>query len=113
MQVTIQGEMADARDFGSKVKKGLDDILEDVDSDSDLDNDYEVDRRATTTVDKKLDSTSAKHPLMVQLNVENVLITFSYLVSLNIVMVKATTSAKEDSAWYYIFGKCARFIVHA
>ena len=98
MVVAIQGEMEDARQFGTKIKSRSDETLEDVDSDSDMDNDDDLvnKRTATCSTMKSNDSLLSKHPLRIVLTVDHVTISFSYLVTLNIVMVYIKSSLKED-----------------
>jgi hypothetical protein len=99
MVVAIQGEMEDARQFGNKIKTHSDETLEDVDSDSDMDNDDDLVNKRTATCSTQMksnDSLLSKHPLRIVLTVDHVTISFSYLVTLNIVMVYIKSSLKED-----------------
>jgi len=98
MEVSIEGKMEDARNFGSKFKNGLDEILEDVDSESDAENDYEVNKRgAITSQEVKSDSQLNKHPLRIQLKIDHIVVVFSYLSTLNIVTVDCKSSIKDDN----------------
>lgn len=98
MEISIEGRMEDARNFGSKFKNGLDEILEDVDSESDAENDYEVNKRgAITSQEAKSDSQLNKHPLRIQLKIDHIIVMFSYLSTLNIVTVDCKSSIKDDN----------------
>jgi len=101
MKVAVGGEIEDARHFGTKVKTGSDEILEDVDSDSDLDNDDElVNKKRTTTASAQgigADALLFKHPLHILLTIDHISVTFSYLVAMNIVMVGTKSSLKEEN----------------
>jgi hypothetical protein len=99
MVVTIQGEMEDARQFGTKIKSRSDETLEDVDSDSDMDIDDDLFNKRTATCSTQIksnDSLLSKHPLRIILTVDHVTISFTYLVTMNIVMVYIKSSLKED-----------------
>lgn len=101
MEISIEGRMEDARNFGSKFKNGLDEILEDVDSESDAENDYEVNKRgAITSQEAKSDSQLNKHPLRIQLKIDHIIVMFSYLSTLNIVTVDCKSSIKDDNIKY-------------
>lgn len=80
--------MEDAKNFGSKNKTGLDEILEDVDSaESDMETDYETNKRTATSNTMKTDWQLTRHPLRIQLKIERIVIMFSYLSTHNIVTV--------------------------
>jgi len=99
MEVSIEGRVEDARNFGSKLKSGLDEILEDVDSESDVEDDYEVNKRvAIASQEVKSDPQLIKHPLRIQLKIDHVVVLFSYLSTLNIVTVDCKSTMKEDNA---------------
>ena len=102
MEVSIEGRVEDARNFGSKLKSGLDEILEDVDSESDVEDDYEVNKRvAIASQEVKSDPQLIKHPLRIQLKIDHVVVLFSYLSTLNIVTVDCKSTMKEDNARYF------------
>ena len=97
MQISIEGGMDDALNFGSKNKTGLDEILEDVDSaESDMETDYETNKRTATSNKIKTDWQLTRHPLRIQLKIQRVFITFSYLTTLNIVTVDCKPLHQED-----------------
>lgn len=88
LEISIEGGMEDALNFGSKNKSGLDEILEDVDSaESDMETDYETNKRTATSTKMKTDWQLTRHPLRIQLRIDRVVIMFSYLTTLNIVTV--------------------------
>lgn len=98
MEVSIEGRMEDAKNFGSKFKNGLDEILEDVDSESDVENDYEVNKRgAITSQEMKSDSQLNRHPLRIQLKMDPIVVLFSHLSTLNIITVDCKSSIKDDN----------------
>ena len=101
MQVTIEGGIEEARNFGSQFKSTLDEVLEDVDSaESDMEMDIETSKRAATTSKKTNDwQLSRKHPLCIQLTIDRVTITFSYLTTPNIVTVDCKSSSQEEKSW--------------
>lgn len=91
--------MDDALNFGSKNKTGLDEILEDVDSaESDMETDYETNKRSANSHKMKTDWQLTRHPLRIQLKIECVVITFSYLTTLNIITVDCKPLQHEDGA---------------
>lgn len=98
MQVSIEGGMEDAVNFRSKNKTSLDDILEDVDSaESDMETDYETNKRATTSSKLKTDWQLTRHPLRIQLKIERVVITFYYLITLNVIAVDSKPIEEDDT----------------
>ena len=97
LQISIEGGMEDAINFGSKNKTGLDEILEDVDSaESDMETEYETNKRSATSNKIKTDWQLTRHPLRIQLKVEGIVINFSYLTTLNIVTVDCKSVQQDD-----------------
>lgn len=97
MQVTIEGGMEEARSFGLECKSTLDEVLEDVDSaESDVEMDIETSKRAATTSKKSGDWQLSRHPLCIQLTIDRVTITFSYLTRPNIVTVDCKSPSHEE-----------------
>lgn len=97
LQISIEGGMEDALNFGSKNKTGLDEILEDVDSaESDMEAEYETNKRTVTSNKMKTDWQLTRHPLRIQLTVERVVINFAYLITLNIVVVDCKPLQRDN-----------------
>ena len=97
MQISIEGKREEALNFGSKLKTGLEEILEDVDSaESDIETDYETNKRTATSSSIKTDQLN-RHPLRIQLKVERVNVFFSYLPTLDIVTVDCKSSQDDKN----------------
>lgn len=97
MEISIEGTIEDAVHFGSKSKSSLDEILEDVDSaESDMETDYETNKRSAPNPRVKTDSQPLLHPLRIQLMVDHVCITFSYLIAVNLVTVDCKITNLDD-----------------
>ncbi|XP_046648108.1 THO complex subunit 5 homolog [Daphnia pulicaria] len=97
LQISIEGGMEDAINFGSKNKTGLDEILEDVDSaESDMETEYETNKRSATSNKMKTDWQLTRHPLRIQLKIERVVLNFTYLTTLNIVTVDCKPVQQDD-----------------
>jgi uncharacterized protein YdgA (DUF945 family) len=97
LQISIEGGMEDAINFGSKNKSGLDENLEDVDSaESDMETEYETNKRTATSNKMKTDWQLTRHPLRIQLKIERIVINCSYLTTLNIVTVDCKPVQQDD-----------------
>ncbi len=95
MQISIEGKKEEALNFGSKLKTGLEEILEDVDSaESDIETDYEANKRTTTSTSTKTDQLN-RHPLRIQLKFDRVSVFFSYVTTLDIVTVDCKSSQDD------------------
>jgi hypothetical protein len=95
MQISIEGKKEEALNFGSKLKTGLEEILEDVDSaESDIETDYETNKRTTTASSTKTDQLN-RYPLRIQLKFDRANVLFSYLTTLDIVTVDCKSSLDE------------------
>lgn len=99
MQVTIEGKLEEAQNFGSGSKPTLaEEALEDVDSaESDVEMESETSKRAATSTKDKTDWQLIRHPLRVQLTIEKtVQVVFYYFTSLNIITVDCRLSVQEE-----------------
>ncbi len=99
MQITIEGKLEDAQNFGSDSRPALDEVLEDVDSaESDVEMDLETSKRSlTSSKGTKENSQLRRHPLQIQLTIEKaVVVVFSYWTTLNLIAVNYKASSPDE-----------------